>query len=56
LFGEDLEEGFVPDGGDGVFAFRAVVAEARALAAGDEEGADLAFLEEFHPALLGFFV
>ena len=46
LLGEDLEEGLVLDGGDGELALGAVVAEARALAAGDEEGGDLALLEE----------
>ena len=40
LFGEDLEEGFPQDGGDGVGALGAIVAEAGALAARDGEGGD----------------
>src|SRR5258706_5476242 len=53
LLGENLKQRFVLDRRDGAFALGAVVAEARALAAGDEKGANLAFAQQAPAAELG---
>src|SRR5204862_6768358 len=50
LLGEHLEQRLALHGRDRVLALRPVVAEARPLAAGDEEGAYLALAEELPAA------
>ena len=47
LLGEDLEQRLVADGGDGIFALGAIIAQAGTLAAGDEESADFALAQQF---------
>src|SRR5258708_24095261 len=45
LFGKDLKQWLVANRCDGEFAFLSVVAEARALTAGDEKHTDFTFLQ-----------
>ena len=53
LLGEDLEQRLVLDRRDGELALGPVVAQPRALPAGDEERADLALPQQLAAALLG---
>ena len=56
LLGEDLEEWFILHRRDGKFALGAVVAEARALSAGDKKRGDLSLPQKLVPALLGILI